>query len=137
MIKLMLNLRKPYNYAFFCPVSRLHLTISSPVGFANEVTSAILRGLKSNVLIDVDGVIDKNTGRLIASEERTEKPEIMHLENPIEVPTSTEDVAIESKGIGAAPDLPAVDNSADTEQENSEETEEKKPAKKSSRGKKK
>ena len=56
---------------------------------------------------------------------------------PIEVPTSTEGIATESKEIGAAPDLPAVDNSADTEQENSEETEEKKPVKKSSRGKKK
>ena len=35
MIKLMLDTHKFNNYAFFCPVSKLHLTVSSPVGFTN------------------------------------------------------------------------------------------------------
>lgn len=62
MIKLALNLHKFNNYAFFCPVSRLHVTVSNPVGYANEVTTAILRALKSKTLLDVDGVIDIETG---------------------------------------------------------------------------
>lgn len=62
MIKLMLNTHKFNNYAFFCPVSRLHLTVSSPVGYANEVTAAILRALKAQTILDVDGVVDIETG---------------------------------------------------------------------------
>ena len=62
MIKLALNLHKFNNYAFFCPVSRLHVTVSNPVGYVNEVTTAILKALKSQTLLDVDGVIDIETG---------------------------------------------------------------------------
>lgn len=68
MIKVALNITKPNNYAFFCPISRLHLTRSNPVGFVNEVTQYIIRGLKSNVLIDVDNVIDLETGNEKAAE---------------------------------------------------------------------
>ena len=137
MIKLMLNRRKPYNYAFFCPVSRLHLTLSNPVGTANEVTSAILRGLKSGVLVDVEGVVDLKTGKVIKTDNKpAEQPKPAEIKNPIieEPQLPTEDIATESKELGVAPDLPAVDNSADTEQENTEETKtEKAPAKKSSK----
>ena len=62
MVKLALNRHKFNNYAFFCPVSKLHLTVSNPVGYTNEVTPAILRAVKVNTLIDVDGVIDIETG---------------------------------------------------------------------------
>ena len=62
MIKLALNLHKFNNYAFFCPVSRLHVTVSNPVGYVNEVTTAILKALKSQTLLDVEGVIDIKTG---------------------------------------------------------------------------
>lgn len=62
MIKFVLNARKFNTFAFFCPDSRLHLTLSSPVGFSDRVTPAILRGLKSKTIIDVDGVIDLETG---------------------------------------------------------------------------
>ena len=58
MFTLKLNLRKPNNYAFFCPVSKVHLTVSSPVGFANEVTPAIFKAVKANTVLDVDGAID-------------------------------------------------------------------------------
>lgn len=62
MIKLQLNIRKPNNYAFFCPTSRLHLTYSDPVGVVDRVTPAILIGLKSGKLIDVDGVVNLEDG---------------------------------------------------------------------------
>ena len=62
MIKLALNLHKFNNYAFFCPVSRLHLTVSNPVGYSNEVTTAILKALKAETILDVDNVIDIKTG---------------------------------------------------------------------------
>jgi len=53
-MKLQLNLNKPQNYAFFCPITRVHLTRSSPVGYANEVTSYIRRGLKSKCILQID-----------------------------------------------------------------------------------
>jgi hypothetical protein len=66
-MKLQLNFNKPGNYAFFCPVSKVHLTRSNPVGFVNEVTPYISRGLKSKSIIEVS---DNNiTGQ------RTAKPE--------------------------------------------------------------
>lgn len=74
MIKLMLNLHKFNNYAFFCPVSRLHLTVSSPIGFSNEVTPAILKALKSETILDVDGVINIEAGTVNAGKQETPKP---------------------------------------------------------------
>ncbi len=73
MIKLALNLHKFNNYAFFCPVSRLHVTVSNPVGYVNEVTTAILKALKSQTLLDVDGVIDIETGT-VKGATKTEVP---------------------------------------------------------------
>lgn len=67
----MLNRHKFNNYAFFCPVSRLHLTVSSPVGFANEVTPAILKALKVETILDVDGVVDIETGTVKAVKQAT------------------------------------------------------------------
>ncbi len=67
MIKLGLNTRKFNTYAFFCPVSRLHLTVSNPVGYADRVTPAILRALKSKTILDIDGVVDIAAGELKAS----------------------------------------------------------------------
>lgn len=64
-IKIALNLKKPGKYAFFCPVSRLHLTRSNPVGYTDRVTSAILTGLKYKTLLDVDGVVDLETGKVV------------------------------------------------------------------------
>lgn len=69
MIKFMLNTRKPNNYAFFCPISRLHLTVSSPVGFSNEVTPAILKALKAETVLDVDGVVDIEMGTVKAGKQ--------------------------------------------------------------------
>ena len=71
----MLNLHKFNNYAFFCPVSRLHLTVSSPVGFSNEVTPAILKALKAKTVLDVDGVVDIETGTVKAETQAPKKEE--------------------------------------------------------------
>ena len=76
MIKLMLNLHKFNNYAFFCPVSRLHLTVSSPVGCSNEVTPAILKALKAETILDVDGVIDIETGTVKAVKQAAPAKEV-------------------------------------------------------------
>lgn len=84
MIKLMLDTHKFNNYAFFCPVSKLHLTVSSPVGFTNEVTTAILRALKAKTIIDVDGVIDLKTGAVKAiKEQKVAEQEVQQTEENI------------------------------------------------------
>ena len=64
MLKLRLNVLKQDNYAFFCPVSRVHLTLSSPVGFSNGVTPAILTALRAGTIIDVDNMVDLETGTI-------------------------------------------------------------------------
>ena len=89
----MLNTHKFNNYAFFCPVSRLHLTVSSPVGFANEVTPAISRALKAKTILDVDNVIDIETGTVKAVKtQETPKQE----EKPVEkAPEEKEPVKVE------------------------------------------
>lgn len=63
-IKLRLNPRKAGNYAFFCPVTKLHLTLTNPVGTTDRVSVYILRALKSKTLIDVNNVVDLETGEL-------------------------------------------------------------------------
>lgn len=63
-IELRLNQRKPGNYAFFCPVTKLHLTLANPVGITDRVSPYILRALKSNTLVDVNGVIDLESGKM-------------------------------------------------------------------------
>lgn len=52
-MKLQLNFNKPNNYAFFCPVSRLHLTRTNPIGYADEVTPSIKRALKVGNILDI------------------------------------------------------------------------------------
>jgi hypothetical protein len=63
-IELRINLRKPGNYAFFCPVTKLHLTLTNPVGFTDRVSPYILRGLKSKTIIDVNNMINLETGKV-------------------------------------------------------------------------
>ena len=124
MVKLALNRHKFNNYAFFCPVSKLHLTVSNPVGYTNEVTPAILRAVKVNTLIDVDGVIDIETGTVKDAQQVTtpvqetpkspeetdnadtkkdntpEQPEKVD-KNPAETPENEEEVKDEEKEASA------------------------------------
>ena len=83
----MLNRQKFNNYAFFCPVSRLHLTVSSPVGFASEVTPAISRALKTKTILDVDGVVDIETGTVKKAQEKSVAPA---QNEPAETPAQNE-----------------------------------------------
>lgn len=94
----MLNLHKFNNYAFFCPVSRLHLTVSSPVGFSNEVTPAILKALKAETVLDVDGVIDIETGTVKAGTQapKQEKPVEKAPETKQEAPAKAEEPKVEA-----------------------------------------
>ena len=62
MFEVMLNLRKPDNYSFFDPDSHLSLTMSNPRNIASRITPSILRGLRGDTLIDVNGAIDLKTG---------------------------------------------------------------------------
>lgn len=86
MIKLMLNLKKHNNYGFFCPVSKIHLTVSNPIGNADRITSYILRGIKSQSLIDVDNVIDLATGELKEEKKSNAKEAKVEDKEPIAEP---------------------------------------------------
>ena len=89
MIKLALNTHKSNNYAFFCPATRLHLTITNPVGNADRISGAILRAVRANTVIDVDGVIDLKTGKLKTEvKEDTPKVQVQNTTNAI---NTTED----------------------------------------------
>jgi len=72
-MKLQLNFNKPDNYAFFCPVSRVHLTRSNPVAEVNEVTPYIKRGLRSKAIIEVT---DNTTKQEPIKEDEPKKQEI-------------------------------------------------------------
>ena len=62
-MKLGLNPKKVNNYAFFCPVSRLHLTLARPVGFVDKTTPYIDNALKSKTLIQLDEEEHKEVGQ--------------------------------------------------------------------------
>ena len=145
-MKLVLNMRKPYNYAFFDPRSRIHLTVSNPIGFANEVTPAILRGLRSQVIIDVDGVVDIKTG-MIAEKKESGKSKSAKADTPV-LPQEPEikepEKAAEVDEVAEAPaEEPAADDAtevetapAETDADNDTQGEEEaKPKKKSSKKK--
>ena len=86
MIRFALNIKKFNTYAFFCPVSRLHLTLSNPVGVSDRVTPAILRGLKSKTILDIDNAVDMTTGaEKVLSQEETKEP-VSEVQETIEEP---------------------------------------------------
>lgn len=54
MLRFELNLHKPDNYAFFCPVSKMHLTLSNPIGYADRVTPAIENAMDANCIFQTN-----------------------------------------------------------------------------------
>ena len=98
-IELRLNQRKPGNYAFFCPVTKLHLTLANPVGITDRVSPYILRALKSNTLVDVNGVIDLESGKTNVNN-NTKKTETK-TESVKSKTTATQDQKEESSSQGA------------------------------------
>lgn len=73
-MKLQLNFNKPDNYAFFCPVSKVHLTRSNPVAFVNGVTPYIERGLKSKAILEIAEDITGQKAKTVKSEPKQDKP---------------------------------------------------------------
>lgn len=57
-VRIALNKLMHDNYAFFCPVTLLHLSLSRPLGMITVLSDSIERGLKAGTLIDVDNKID-------------------------------------------------------------------------------
>ena len=124
MIKLALNTHKSNNYAFFCPATRLHLTITNPVGNADRISGAILRAVRANTVIDVDGVIDLKTGKLKA-EVKEDTPKVQ-VQNTINAINTTEDKTSD-KNIDETKVIAQETDTANTEissEKNSNETSE-------------
>ena len=117
-IKLSLNPKKVGNYAFFCPVTRLHLTLSNPVGFTDRVSVYILRALKSKTLIDVNNVVDLETGKLnVIDDEKTDSTE-QKQESKVEESVKSEPTAIQDQQEELSQEAEAVVEEAVDEKKN-------------------
>ena len=82
------------NYSFFDPDSRLNLSLSNPIGFANRITPLILKGVRYGALIDIDKVIDLETGGFkVVKTEAPVAPTVPPKEE--ELPTGTLDLTKE------------------------------------------
>lgn len=126
-MKLQLNFNKPGNYAFFCPVSKVHLTRSNPVAFVNEVTPYIKRGLKSKSIIEVS---DNNvTGQ------KTAKPETKPVQAE-EVKATEAMPSIEEETV-AAPVEEVKEETAQVESEPAQQEAPAEPSEKPKRGRQK
>jgi hypothetical protein len=126
-MKLQLNFNKPGNYAFFCPVSKVHLTRSNPVAFVNEVTPYISRGLKSKSIIEVS---DNNvTGQ------KTAKPEAKPVQ--AEEVNATEAMPSNEEETVAAPVEEVKEETAQVESEPAQQEAPAEPSEKPKRGRQK
>jgi len=109
MIRFALNTNKFNNYAFFCPVSRLHLTLSSPVGFADRVTPAIARALTAQTILDIDGKVDMSTivtGKDALKERRIAKSEPILAKEIVVKEASVEEIPEVTEEAPAAKAIP-------------------------------
>lgn len=66
-----LNPAIPGNYSFVCPVAPLCLNLINRSGYTTVVSPSILRGLKGRTLIDVNGMIDLETGQFKSASSTT------------------------------------------------------------------
>ena len=98
MIRFALNTNKFNNYAFFCPVSRLHLTLSNPVGFADRVTPAIARALTAQTILDIDGKVDMTT--IVTSKEALKERRIAKSE-----PILVKEIVVEETPVEEVPEV--------------------------------
>ena len=72
--RIALNPAMPGNYSFVCPVAPLCLNTINRIGYTSMVSPSILRGLKGGTLIDLDGVIDVETGGIIQVTKQEKTP---------------------------------------------------------------
>lgn len=132
-MKLQLNFNKPGNYAFFCPVSKVHLTRSNPVAFVNEVTPYISRGLKSKSIIEVS---DNNvTGQKTAKPEEANQEETKSVQAE-EVNATEAMPSIEEEPV-AAPVEEVKEETAQVESEPAQQEAPAEPSEKPKRGRQK
>lgn len=117
-MKLQLNFNKPGNYAFFCPVSKVHLTRSNPVAFVNEVTPYINRGLKSKAIIEI---VETEGQKANVKQEEPVKNEEQATQASTETPVTTD--------IDTATDTNDAVDTADTEEVKEEKAEKAAPKK--------
>ena len=76
-IQFRLNPGKSGNYAFFCPVTKLHLTIANPGASVDRISNYIFRGIKSKSLIDVNNSVNLDTGELNIKEAETKQESVV------------------------------------------------------------
>lgn len=104
-----LNPKKPGNYAFFCPVTRLHLTLANPVGYTDRISNYILRAIKGGTLIDVNKAVNLETGEKVENNEVTTTQQVeKEQEKPVETVT---------------PSQPELEQTQEPEKESSQEAE--------------
>lgn len=65
-IKLLLNVLKRNNYVFYDKVNKLHLSLSSPVGFANTVSQSVKRAILAGNIIDINNVTGIEVSKAVA-----------------------------------------------------------------------
>lgn len=66
-IKLLLNVLKRNNYVFFDKENRLHLSLGSPIGFANHVSQSVKRAVLAGNVIDVNNVTGIEISDVVAA----------------------------------------------------------------------
>lgn len=90
---LQLNFSKPDNYAFFCPVSKVHLTRSNPIATTDRLTPNIKKALRSKSILDITEKIDSNAGQKAEETKIEETKEVKEEPIPVkeEATESTED----------------------------------------------
>ena len=104
-MKLMLNTRKPGNYAFYDPKTGLHLTLGSPVGFTDGTSKYIERGLKTKAILDVTNGSEQPKAPQPKAEE---KPAVQAPNKAEEVQTPVEEPKAEEKKTEAPAEKPAA-----------------------------
>lgn len=91
-IELRLNTQKVGNYAFFCPVTRLHLTLTNPIGFVDGVSPYIIRGIKGGSIIDVNNVVNLEESTTKLKRRKSKDTEVAVEEKPAKKQDKTEEV---------------------------------------------
>ena len=149
-MRIALNLHKRDNYAFFCPQTRVHLTVDNPVANIDRVSPAIERGLKSKSLIDLDKAEEQiKKSRSVERREAlqssdTDKEAVKEeanaaealLNNVVEAPVNGAE-QVEDTTNNVAEDAESTENAVNTEDTDATEEKPAKPTRRKATSKKK
>lgn len=111
-----LNPKKPGNYAFFCPVTRLHLTLANPVGYTDRISNYILRAVKGGTLIDVNKAVNLETGEKINNKPTAPQQEVKEPEKPVETVTPVQEEPTQEEPVQQEPAQEEVQQEVQPEQ---------------------